>query len=83
MDPQDALLCFFEEDEDGYEEPLPTHVFHGDVQYMPCTAYGGVLCYKASIQHERWRAMSRNLAEQKLSESMRDAVFVLRCTFYH
>jgi hypothetical protein len=83
MDSGDVIMCLFEHDEDGYEELLPTHVFRGDVQYMPCIAYGGVLCDQASIQHERWRALSRNLAEQMLSESTRDVVWELRCTFYH
>ena len=42
MDSGDVLMGLFEHDEDGYEESRPTHLFRGDVQYMPCCAYGGV-----------------------------------------
>ena len=79
-------MCLFEHDEDGYEEPLPTHIFDIDGQCMPCTGYGGVLCYEAPIQHERWRAMGWKLAEQKLSheiERMRKSVWVCVRTFHH
>ena len=81
MDSGNVLMCLFEHDEDGYEEPLPTHIFDIDGQCMPCTGYGGVLCYEALIQHERWRAL-----EQKLShkiECMRKSVWVCMRTFHH